>query len=107
MTKDQKLLRDLSDKLQADERFLTHREIHQLCRLQQAEIERLQDRVKHYQDENMSLAYQLADSVSRETVIATEQERDEAREAACRIWDGGISSTEALDKWPWLEVSDE
>ena len=41
MSEDQTLLRDLSDKLQADERFLTHREMHQLCRLQQAEIERL------------------------------------------------------------------
>ena len=35
------LLRDLSDKLSADERFLSYKEIHQLCRLQQAEIERL------------------------------------------------------------------
>lgn len=30
-------------------------------------------------------------------------ERDEAREAAAIIWDGGISTTEALDRWPWLD----
>jgi len=34
-------LTDLQSKLSADERFLDHRDLHELCRLQQAEIERL------------------------------------------------------------------
>lgn len=36
-------------------------------------------------------------------IAILEMERNEAREAAAAIWDGGISSTEALDRWSWLE----
>jgi len=41
MREKDKRLTDLQSKLLADERFLSHREMHELCRLQQSEIERL------------------------------------------------------------------
>ena len=56
-----------------------------------------------------SLRAKLADSVSRETLIATEQERDEARGCARRMW-----KREPMSHWrlkcdiqdyPWLEDS--
>lgn len=55
-------------------------------------------------DEIERLRAQLADSISRETVIATELERDEAREAAMTMWLGVTDTVhdKALETWPWL-----
>ena len=57
------------------------------------------------------LRAQLADSVSRESVIATEQERDEAREAARSFYlhVGRTPQVHAntIKEYPWLEESDD
>jgi hypothetical protein len=55
-------LTDLQSRLSADERFLDHRDLHELCRLQQAEIERL--RTERF------------DLVPVDTVETIEEERD-------------------------------
>ena len=50
------------------------------------------------------LRAQLADSVSRETLIATEQERDEAREVAKQYFDALASDALIMiHRYPWLE----
>jgi hypothetical protein len=95
-------LTDLQSKLSADERFLDHRDLHELCRLQQAVIERMRN--------------QLNDTVSIETVLATEAERDEAREAACDLWSALLSLLDVdiadltcswAERYPWLEDVEE
>ena len=49
------------------------------------------------------LRSQLADSVSNETRISLEQERDEAREAARTIGKRNGYIRNDLNRWPWLE----
>ena len=72
--------------------------------------------LERQQAEIEQLRAQLVDSISRETVIATELERDEAREAARFCWTrlccdyrlvGDPHSL--VERWPWLEeeASDE
>ena len=60
--------------------------------------------------ENKRLRAELADSVSRETVIVTEQERDEAREASRELWEDSRDYRRCdeadLKQWPWLEDTD-
>ena len=60
------------------------------------------------------LREQLNDSVSHETLMATECDRDDAREAARHLWDEWIDEFvkdgdggAIYQRWPWLEVSNE
>ena len=92
-------LRDCLQRANADYTALRHKVIQDdqtrycgQCRLYEAEIKQLRK--------------ELADSVSRETVIATEQERDEARKAAfhfLRFLNYPHPNTADLERWPWLE----